>query len=65
MAVASEPVVRLVTAKPTYTFGDMVTVWLDPNCVQVVPFADPYAVNTFPLRTSFNQFGVVALPTPW
>src|SRR6267378_655976 len=33
VAVASEEVVRLLTASPTYTFGAMLTVWLAPNCI--------------------------------
>lgn len=43
----------------------MATVWLVPNGVQVVPFVEPYIVNTFPLRTSFSQLGSVAPPTDW
>ena len=65
VAVANDDVLRLLTAKPTYTFGAIVTVWLVPNCVQVVPLLDPYIVNTFPLRTNFSQLGGVALPTNW
>jgi hypothetical protein len=63
VAVAKEAVVRLLTASPTYTFAAMVTVWLVPNCTQFTPSAEPYMLNTFPLRTSFIQFGSVALPT--
>jgi hypothetical protein len=63
VAVAKEEMLRLLTAKPTYTFCAMVTVWLVPNCVQVVPLLEANIVNTFPLRTSFSQFGSVALPT--
>lgn len=65
VTVAKEDVLRLLTASPTYTFCAMVTVWLVPNCVQVVPFVEPYIVNTFPLRFSFSQFGSVALPIDW
>ena len=65
VAVAKEDVLRLLTARPTKTFCDMVTVWVAPNCVQFVPFVEPYIVKTFPLRTSFSQFGKVALPTDW
>ena len=43
----------------------MVTVWLAPNCAQLVPLLEAYIVNTFPLRTSFSQFGGVAFPTDW
>lgn|SRR6266567_2705874 len=63
VAVAKEEMLRLLTARPTYTFCAMVTVWLVPNCVQVVPLLEANIVNTFPLRTSFSQFGSVALPT--
>jgi hypothetical protein len=62
VAVAKEAVVRLLTASPMYTFDAMLTVWLVPNCTQFTPFALPYMLNTFPLRTSFIQFGSVALP---
>jgi hypothetical protein len=62
VAVAKEAVVRLLTAGPMYTLVAMLTVWLVPNCTQFTPFADPYMLNTFPLRTSFIQFGSVALP---
>jgi hypothetical protein len=65
VAVAKEAVVRLLTASPTYTFAAMLTVWLVPNGTQFTPSADPYMLNTFPLRTSFIQFGSVALPTNW
>ena len=63
VAVANDEVLRLLTAKPAYTFCVMLTVWVAPNCIQVVPLLDPNMVNTFPLRTSFIQFGSVALPT--
>jgi hypothetical protein len=65
VAVAKEAMVRLLTAKPTYTFTAMLTVWLVPNCTQFTPSADPYMLNTFPLLTSFIQFGGGALPTDW
>jgi hypothetical protein len=65
VAVAKEAVVRLLTARPTYTFCTMLTVWLVPNGTQFTPFADPYMLNTFPLLTSFIQFGSVPLPTDW
>jgi hypothetical protein len=65
VAVAKEAVVRLLTAKPTYTFAAMLTVWLVPNCAQFTPSADPYVLNTFPLLTSFIQFGGAPLPTDW
>ena len=55
VAVARAAVLRLLTASPTFTLGAMTTVWLAPNCVQVVPFVDPYMLNTFPLRVSFSQ----------
>jgi hypothetical protein len=65
VAVAKEEVVRLLTAKPTYTLCAMLTVWLVPNCTQFTPSDELYGVNTFPLRTSFSQFGSIALPTDW
>jgi len=65
VAVAREDVVRLLTASPTYTFSAMLTVWLVPNATQFTPSADPYMLNTFPLLTSFIQFGGVPLPTDW
>jgi hypothetical protein len=36
-AVASVDVLRLLTAKPTYTFVAMSIVWLDPSCTQFTP----------------------------
>jgi len=65
VAVAKEAVVRLLTASPIYTFCAMLTVWLVPNATQFTPFVDPYMLNTFPLLTSFIQFGGVPLPTDW
>ena len=62
VAVAKEAVVRLLTASPMYTFTAMLTVWLVPNCAQFTPSADPYTLNTFPLLTSFIQFGGAPLP---
>jgi hypothetical protein len=62
VAVAKEAVVRLLTASPTYTFGAMLTVWLVPSAIQFTPSADPYMLNTFPLLTSFIQYGSVPLP---
>ena len=55
VAVAKEDVVRLLTARPMYTFCAMLTVWLDPNCTQFTPSAEPYMVNTFALLTSLIQ----------
>jgi len=65
VAVAKDAVVRLLTASPTYTFCPMLTVWLVPNATQFTPSALPYMLNTFPLLTSFIQFGGVPLPTDW
>jgi hypothetical protein len=65
VAVAKEAVVRLLTANPMYTFAAMLTVWLVPNCTQLTPSVELYVLNAFPLRTSFIQFGSVALPTDW
>src|SRR5713101_283567 len=62
VAVASEEVVRLLTASPTYTFGAMLTVWLAPNCSQFAPSAELYIVNTFPLLVSLIQYGKAPLP---
>ncbi len=65
VAVAKADVVRLLTASPTYTFCAMLTVWLVPSCTQFTPSAQPYIVNTFPLLTSFIQYGSVPLPKDW
>jgi len=65
VAVASEDVVRLLTANPTYTLCAMLTVWLVPNCTQFTPSLDPYILNTLPLLVSSSQYGSVALPTDW
>src|SRR5258706_5257787 len=65
VAVASEEVVRLLTASPTYTFCAMLTVWLVPNCTQFTPSAELYIVNTFPLLASFIQYGKVPFPRDW
>jgi hypothetical protein len=65
VAVAKEAVVRLLTASPMYTLAAMLTVWLAPNATQFTPSVDPYMLNTFPLLTSFIQFGSVALPIDW
>ena len=40
VAVARAVVLPLVTAKPTYTFCPMMTVWFVPTCVQLTPSAD-------------------------
>ena len=62
LAVASEEVLRLLTASPTYTFCAMLTVWLAPSWAQFRPSREPYRVNTFPLLASFIQYGRAALP---
>ena len=62
VAVAKDAVVRLLTASPMYTFTAMLTVWPVPNATQFTPSALPYTLNTFPLLTSFIQFGTVPLP---
>jgi len=41
VAVASADVLRLLTASPIYTFVAIVTVWLDPSCVQFTPSGEP------------------------
>jgi hypothetical protein len=63
VAVAEQAVVRLLTAKPPYPLGAMLTVWLVPSGVQFAPFVEPYMLNTFPLLTSLIQLGSVELPT--
>ncbi len=63
--MASEEVLRLLTASPTYTFGAIVTVWLAPNCSQVTPSAELYMLNTFPLLASLIQYGNAPLPNDW
>jgi len=65
VALASEEVVRLLTASPTYTFCAMLTVWLVPCCNQFTPSAELYIVNTFPLRASLIQYGKAPLPNDW
>src|SRR2546427_200197 len=62
VAVAKAEVVRLLAARPTYTFCAMVTVWLVPSGAQFKPSREPYRVNTFPLLASFIQYGRAALP---
>lgn len=64
-AVASEDVVRLLTASPMYTFVAMLTVWLVPNCAQFTPSAELYRLNTFPLLTSLIQLGSAPPPNDW
>jgi len=34
-----------------------------PNATQFTPSADPYMLNTFPLLTSFIQFGTAHFPS--
>jgi hypothetical protein len=65
VAVANADVVRLLTARPTYTFCAMLTVWLVPSCAQFTPSGEPYMVNTFPLLASFIQYGSVKLEYDW
>ncbi len=65
LAVTSEEVLRLLAARPTYTFCAMLTVWLVPNCTQFKPSEELYMVNTFPLLASFIQYGRVPLPKDW
>ena len=65
LVVASEEVLRLLTASPTYTFGVMLTVWPVPTCTQLTPSGEPYMLNTFPLLASLIQFGKVTLPKGW
>ena len=65
VAVATEDVVRLLTAIPMYTLDAMLTVWLVPCCTQFTPFEEPYMVNTLPLRTSFIHVGSVTPAKGW
>lgn len=65
VAVSSEAVLRLLTAKPMYTFCAMLTVWLEPICVQFTPSGEPDMVKTFPLLVSSIQFGRATLPKDW
>lgn len=53
----------LVTARPIYTLVPIAIV-ADPIEVQLVPFADQYAVNVFPLRTIRTQYGVLRPVVP-
>ena len=62
VAVASEEVLRLLTASPAYTLCAMLTVWLVPNGTQFTPSAEPYMLNTFPLLASLIQDGRLPLP---
>jgi hypothetical protein len=62
VALAKADVVRLLTARPTYTFCAMLTVWLVPCCNQFTPSAELYIVNTFPLLVSLIQYGNAPLP---
>jgi len=65
VAVASAPLLLLLTAKPIYTPLAMLIVWLVPSCTQFTPSAETYPLNTFPLRTTFTQYGsVTAAPLP-
>jgi hypothetical protein len=62
-AVASE-VLPLFTAKPRYTFGAMVIVWLVPRWVQFTPSAEVKLLKVFPLRLTFTHIGKVPLTVP-
>src|SRR5260370_1358187 len=59
---AKVEVVGLLTDSTMYTFCDMLSVWLAPNCSQFTPSLDPYILNTFPLLTSLSQYGSVDGP---
>ena len=65
VAEAKAAVLRLLTARPTYTFCAILTVWFDPSCTQFTPSAEPYRLNTVPLLASFIQYGSVRLPNDW
>ena len=64
LAVTSEEVLRLLAARPTYTFCAMLIVWL-PSCAQFTPSEEPYIVNVFPLLVSFSQLGSAMLSSDW
>ena len=49
----------LLTIRPMYAFWPMLTVMLDPACIQLTPSVEPYALKVLPLRTSFIQYGRV------
>jgi hypothetical protein len=56
VAVASAVALPLVTPRPIYTPAAIVIVWLPPS-VQYTPSGEVYALNVFPLRTTFSQYG--------
>ena len=62
VAVAKLELLWLLTASPMYTFCAIVIVWLDCSSVQTKPLAEIYALNTFPARTSFTQYGNPGMP---
>ena len=64
-AVARAAVVRSVTARPMYTLGAMLTVWVAPSCIHFTPSEEPNVVNALPLRLSLIQPGGVIVPTDW
>jgi len=55
LAVARAEVFRLLTARPTYTFCAMLTVWFEPSWVQFTPSGEPYIANAFPVLVNFIQ----------
>ena len=66
VAVARVDVLPLVTPSPIYTVCAMLIVWLVPSCAQFTPSKELYPLSVFPLRTTFTQYGSVALPpTAW
>jgi hypothetical protein len=57
VAVTRAELLLALTARPMYTFCDMLMVRLDPTCTQFTPSDDAYPLNVLPLRTSLTQYG--------
>lgn len=55
VAVASNELLSLLTARPTYTFCAMLIVWVVPICVQFTPSGEPKLLKLLPLRDTFTQ----------
>jgi hypothetical protein len=62
VAVVRLELLPLLTTNPIYTFGVIVIVWLDSNCVQYRPFGERYEVKVLPDRTIFTQYGRPGIP---
>ncbi len=61
VAVESDFVFRLLTARPTYTSLFMLMVWV-PIWLHAEPFADMYAENVLPFRITLTNAGIVREP---